>query len=230
MNKRSRRVSTECKFEAVIFDIDGTTWDIFPIYYEAVKQGLEKYDIPTPSMDFLIALLKSGESFSKKLTKMGESHGLRINIDDLLKEIKHIFNVLEEREVQPYPGVTSLFSQLKNRNIKIGMATGRFASRERIRRICRRMEIDHFVDAVTSQRYVQNPKPAPDLIIECARRLETPPEKGLVVGDTRDDILAAKGAGATAIGVVSGIDNYREMMALKPLAVVKSLEDILHFV
>jgi phosphoglycolate phosphatase len=218
------------KFEAAIFDIDGTIWNIFPVYYQAVNACLKRHGIPSLEFDFLIGLLKAGEPFDKKLASLKESLKLKISIDDLIDEIRGVFSDLEARTVQPYPGVTLLFSHLKNHNTKIGMATGRFTPRKRIRRICRRMEFDHLVDAVTSQLYVQHRKPAPDLIIDCARLLNVNVKNTLVVGDTKDDMLAAKHAGAAAIGILSGIDNREEMMAVQPLAVVKRLEDILPFV
>ena len=217
-------------FSAVIFDIDGTVWDIFPIYYKAVNGVVEKYGLPAFEIDFLIGLLKSGESFAEKLREIKESFSLHISMEALMSEIKHIFRDLEERTVQPYPGVKPLFLHLKKNSLKIGIATGRSSSRVRLRKICRRMGIDHFIDAVASQLYVQNRKPAPDLILDCAGRLMISPERCLVIGDTKDDILAAKEAGAAAIGILSGIDNYEEMIAVKPLAVVKRLEDIVAFI
>jgi phosphoglycolate phosphatase len=218
------------KFEAAIFDIDGTIWNIFPLYYKAVTKSLKNHGIPPPDFDYLTGMLKSGESFREKLADMTRSLTLDVSIDEVIMEIRDIFNDLEERTLKPYPGAKDLFSQLKKHRLKIGLATGRRAPRERIRKICRKMGLDHFVDAVTSQHYVQNRKPAPDLIIDCARRLKVPIEKCLVVGDTKDDILAAHGAGGTAIGILSGIDNYKQMMEVRPLAVVKSLEEILEFV
>jgi HAD superfamily hydrolase (TIGR01549 family) len=218
------------KFGAVIFDIDGTVWDIFPVYHQAVKEGLKSHGIPPPNLDDLIGTLKTGESFREKLTHIAGSLPPDLLVDDLIVEIRDIFNNLEEQMVKLYPGAIHLFSELKNKNIKIGLFTGRISRREKIRKICRRMGIDHLVDAVTSQLYIQNRKPAPDLIIDCTGLLEVPVEKCLVVGDTKDDILAARNAGTRAIGILSGIDNYEEMMAVKPLAVVKSLEDILAFV
>jgi beta-phosphoglucomutase-like phosphatase (HAD superfamily) len=45
-------------------------------------------------------------------------------------------------------------------------------------------------------REVGKRKPAPDAILECAQRLQVPIKNCLVVGDTVDDILAARSAGA----------------------------------
>jgi len=230
MKERRYEGSKTGRFEAVIFDIDGTVWDIFPIYFQAVSEGLKKYGIPPVEIDLLIGLLKSGESFKNKISEMLDKLTPRIDIADLMKEVTDKFSDLEEESVQLYPDVPHLFSGLKNKNMKIGLATGRFSSRAKIRRICHRMGIDHFIDVVTSQLYVKHRKPAPDLIIDCARRLEVPIEKCLVVGDTKDDIIAAKEAGGTGIGIVTGMDNYEEMMGAKPLAVVKNLKEILAFV
>ena len=218
------------RFEGVIFDIDGTVWDIFPIYFQSVSEGLKKYGIPPVEIDFLIGLLKSGESFKHKISGMIGELKQRIDIAVFMKEVTDKFSDLEEEKVELYPDASSLFSMLKNRNMKIGLATGRFSSRERIRNICKRMGVDHFIDAVTSQLYVKHRKPAPDLIIDCASRLKVPIEKCLVVGDTKDDIIAAKEAGGTGIGILTGMDNYAEMMEAEPLAVVKNLKEIGAFV
>jgi phosphoglycolate phosphatase len=218
------------KFEAVIFDIDGTIWNIFPIYHRAVEEGLKHHGIPPPDPEDLTRMLKTGESFRERLADTTQKLGLDISIDNVMKEIRDIFFDLEERTVEPYPGAMNLFLGLKRRNLRIGLATGRLAPRERIRRICRGMGMDHLIDAVTSRRYVENPKPAPDLIIDCAKRLRATIGRCLIVGDTRDDILAANAAGGTAIGILSGIDNHSDMLAAKPLAIVRDLEDILVFV
>ncbi len=215
------------KFEGAIFDIDGTIWDIFPIYDQAVREGMKSHGFTPPRFEDLIGMIKTGESFREKLLSMTRQSDEAAVFDGVMSEIHRTFQDLEERALEPYPGVATLFSGLRENHIKIGLATGRRLERERIRRICRRMGIEHFIDTVTSQRYVPNRKPAPDLILDCARRLGVPVEKCLVVGDTKDDILAAQEAGGTAIGIVSGIDNSEELMSCKPFGVVKGLTEIL---
>jgi len=213
--------------EAVIFDIDGTVWDILPIYFQAVSEVLKKYDIPPVKEDFLIAQLKYGESFKKIITHTTSPTTAEIDPTDLLVDVKSMFRYLEEETVQPYPDVLGLFSALKIRNKKIGLATGRLSPRERIRKICIRMAINNYIDAVTSQLYVQHRKPAPDLIIDCAANLEVPIDRCIIVGDTRNDILAANNAGGTAIGVLTGLDSYDEMMMAEPFAIINNVKDIL---
>jgi len=217
-------------FEAIIFDIDGTLWNIIPTYFQAVNEELIKYDIPPVGIDHIIALLKSGAMFRNVITDIISAQNHLINIPDFMKNVSIRYRDLEEDGVQLYPDAPHLFAELKIRNIKIGLATDRLSSRGRIRRICLRMGIAHYIEAVTSCLYVQNQKPAPDLIIDCANHLAVPMEKCLVVGDTKNDILAAKEAGGTGIGILTGQDNYEEMMKVKPFAIVNNLMEILALV
>lgn len=216
-------------YGAVIFDIDGTIWDIFPTYFQAVSEELNKYDIPPVTIDFLMEQLNSGELFKNIVTNILKPVAQSISVADFLKDASQRYSELEEKGVQIYEDVPHLFSELKTRKIKIGLATDRHSSRERITGICLRMGIDHYIDAITSPLYVNNKKPAPDLIIDCAYQLAVPIEKCLVVGDTKNDILAAREAGGTGIGILTGQDNYEELMKAEPFAIVNNLKELLAF-
>ncbi|MCU1281132.1 MAG: pyrophosphatase [bacterium] len=48
-------------------------------------------------------------------------------------------------------------------------------------------------------------KPAPDLLLACARRLARDPARGLMVGDTERDVLAGRAAGMRTCGVTYGV-------------------------
>jgi phosphoglycolate phosphatase len=48
-------------------------------------------------------------------------------------------------------------------------------------------------------------KPAPDLLLECARRLDRDPRHGLMIGDTERDVLAGRAAGMRTCGVTWGV-------------------------
>jgi pyrophosphatase PpaX len=48
-------------------------------------------------------------------------------------------------------------------------------------------------------------KPAPDLLLECARLLGCAPARGLMVGDTERDVLAGRAAGMRTCGVTWGV-------------------------
>ena len=48
-------------------------------------------------------------------------------------------------------------------------------------------------------------KPAPDLLLACAGRLDRDPSRGLMIGDTERDVLAGRAAGMRTCGVTWGV-------------------------
>jgi HAD superfamily hydrolase (TIGR01509 family) len=48
-------------------------------------------------------------------------------------------------------------------------------------------------------------KPAPDLLLSCARQLGCDPARGMMVGDTERDVLAGRAAGMRTCGVTYGV-------------------------
>ena len=69
--------------------------------------------------------------------------------------------------------------------------------------------------------------PAPDGILECLKRMETPPSQAITIGDTPLDILAGKAAGTLTIGVLSGIGNRAQLQEEEPTAIIGRVSDLL---
>jgi HAD superfamily hydrolase (TIGR01509 family) len=104
-------------------------------------------------------------------------------------------------ERRPLPGAPDLLAELRERNVVHGIATSG-----------RRPEIDASLNAlgvpagtvVVARGDVARAKPEPDLFLECARRLEAPPDDCYVVGDAVWDLLAARRARMLSVGLLSG--------------------------
>ena len=63
--------------------------------------------------------------------------------------------------------------------------------------------LERFIDSIVTSREVVSRKPDPDTIVECAKRMKVPIEKCLVVGDTEDDIIAARKAGGIPVAILA---------------------------
>ena len=61
-------------------------------------------------------------------------------------------------------------------------------------------------DQILGPEDVPSPKPAPDMLIEAIRRLDTPPSDAVYVGDMTVDIQTARGAGVRVWVVPTGSD------------------------
>jgi phosphoglycolate phosphatase len=70
-------------------------------------------------------------------------------------------------------------------------------------------------------------KPAPDLLLECARRLARDPVRGLMVGDTERDVLAGRAAGMRTCGVTYGVLGVEGLTPHAPDFLVDRFADVL---
>jgi HAD superfamily hydrolase (TIGR01509 family) len=65
--------------------------------------------------------------------------------------------------------------------------------------------LDHFRGRIYSVSEVQRGKPAPDLLLHAAERSGVPPERCVVVEDSRSGVEAARAAGMRSLGYAGGL-------------------------
>lgn len=215
------------KISAVIFDIDGTLVDSFSAYYSAFNKGINQYKLGPVSREFLINCLKRGLGLAEIIRKILPSYLDESIIEKCKEKILKLFLKVEGDEVNPFPGINELFRDLKDRGIKIGVATGRMSRSEDEWRRFKRFGLDGFIDTIVTSKEVKRRKPKPDAIIECAKRLNVPVEECLVVGDTEPDVIAARKAGAIPAAVTTGQDSIDLLMKEKPEYVFRNLNDLI---
>ena len=93
-------------------------------------------------------------------------------------------------------------------------------------RILRKL-FDRYYGEVIGGDDVQNKKPHPDPLLLVAERMGIAPQQMLFVGDSRNDIQAAKAAGCPSVGLTYGY-NYGEAIDLsQPDVIYQSLNDLL---
>ncbi len=213
---------------AMIFDIDGTLVDSFPVLFSVFNKGIGHYELGPVSLEFLMGCFKQNQNLDEILRKVFPPNSESL-IGKCRKEISDLFWEIELNEVKLFPGTTELFKHLKGRGIRIGIATGRTSLPEKEWDRFERFGVHLFIDAIVTTREVGKRKPAPDAILECANRLQVPIENCLVVGDTVDDILAARNAGALPVAVSTGQDERDLLEKEKPELLFDSLKELSYF-
>lgn len=210
--------------QAVIFDIDGTLMDTFSAYYTVFTRGTEKYGLgPIPRED-LRKYLAEGQSLRTILERLFPKSTGEETFAACREDILRLFKELEVQEVRPFPGVDGLFRTLRGKGLKIGIATGRMSSVEDEWVRFRRAGLAECIGAIVTSREVPSRKPEPDVLVECARRLEVPPAACIVIGDTIVDIEAAKRAGAIAVVVTTGHEDEDRLVEAGAGLVLASLD------
>ena len=148
-------------------------------------------------------------------------------IDDALAErIDHRsgehFNRLNAMP-RPLPGARELLLELARGGIPHAIATASRAG-----------QVLASVDAlglpsrpmIVDGSHVRHAKPAPDLLLLAARRLGAAPETCWYVGDSTWDMQAARAAGMTAAGVVTGFATADDLLEAGADLAVRGLADL----
>jgi HAD superfamily hydrolase (TIGR01509 family) len=214
----------------VIFDIDGTLVDSFSTLVAVFNQGTSHFKLKPVTFEFLTECFKKNLNLGEILREIAAPTVDESVIEKWKKEILQLFLEVEVEQVRPFPGVPELFQKLKDRGMKIGIATGRTSLPENEWNRFKRFGLDRFIDALVTSREVEKRKPAPDAILLCALRLGLPAEECLVVGDTEFDVLAAKKAGAMAAAVSTGIDDFEFLRKSDPELLFKDIGELSSFV
>lgn len=210
----------------VIFDIDGTLVDSFPVFSAVFNDALRPYLADGVSDEFLADGLRKGLDLGAIFRSVFPPGTEASFLERLRREVMEHFLKIEGENVKLLPGVVDLFKSLRERALKIGIATGRTSPPEKEWERFKRFGLDPYIDGLVTSREVTRRKPAPDGLLECASRLQVAIGQCLAVGDTEIDIQAAKEAGAVPVAVSTGYDRIELLRKENPGLVFSNLIEL----
>ena len=127
----------------------------------------------------------------------------RFDLAESVEELKSIWNEMAmdkySHEVGFKPNADLFLQYCKEHNIRLGIATSN--SRELVNAVSDALGLDNYIDVIVTSCDVNRGKPAPDVYLETARRLEVAPENCLVFEDVPAGIMAGKNANMTVCAV-----------------------------
>jgi HAD superfamily hydrolase (TIGR01509 family) len=183
--------------KAVIFDMDGVILDSEPIHKKILMNLFRKMDLQINDCDY-------EEFLGLGLHKMWNLISLRFDLNQTIEELVIISNreiydcFLKIRNLEPQTGLTDFIFFCKRKNQKIAVASS--TARKTILLILEKLHMLHFFDLIVSGEEVEKGKPAPDVFLETARKLNLPSSACLVIEDSEHGVSAAKAAGMACIG------------------------------
>jgi HAD superfamily hydrolase (TIGR01509 family) len=182
---------------ALIFDCDGVLADSEQFSIDAWFEILKEYGIQTTIEEINTftgkTTLEVIKYFEKKFgMKLPENFGF-------LKEKKYM--ELSKNKVKAFEKVEEFLIILLRNNVKIAVASsGDF---EKIHFTLKETNLINFFDVICSSQEVKNGKPAPDLFLLAASKLNVNPENCIVVEDSIFGIQGAISAKMKAFGFTS---------------------------
>jgi HAD superfamily hydrolase (TIGR01509 family) len=104
---------------------------------------------------------------------------------------------LIDAHLEPFDDAIKAVAELRARGVKIAVASS--SVRERLNRTLARAGLRFEITIAGDE--IEHPKPAPDMFLLAARKLELPPERCVVVEDSGPGVAAGRAAGMPTLGV-----------------------------
>lgn len=125
------------------------------------------------------------------------------------------------RMSKPYPGVLEGIAELRAKGFALACVTNKTA--QFTIPLLEATGLAGFFPVVVSGDTMPNKKPAPDPLLEACRRLGIPAPEALMVGDSRNDALAARAAGCPVLLVPYGYTEGEDVQGIDCDGIVLSL-------
>ena len=185
------------EIKMVIFDMDGLMLDTERCYYNGVKEMCEKKQI---KVDMSIYRAVIGTSEAIDMEKFNKSTYPNDALEKMICQyVDNRRKELCEEGVAIKKGLRELLNILNKRNILRAVATS--TPKPIAEKLLERVGIKKEFSVIVSATDVKKGKPAPDIYLEVARRLQAEPSRCMVFEDVPAGIQAGKRAGMRVCAV-----------------------------
>ncbi len=180
----------------VIYDLDGTLLDTEPFYIRTTDAIFARHGMTLPPE---VRALMIGRPSRIAVPLMLERTALPMTAEEFLEERESLLAELFPAAL-PMRGARELTDHLHRHAVPQAIATS--SSRETLAQKVRSQPdwFDRF-HAIVSSEDVTHGKPAPDIFLEAARRIDAPPSQCLVFEDAPAGVEAALAAGMQVVAV-----------------------------
>lgn len=213
------------RVRAVLFDLDGTLLHTAPDLAAAANRMLRGLERATRDPDEIATYIGKGIPVLVHRTLTGALDGRAE--DALFERALAIFErcYAEEsgRTAAPYPNVVEGLACMQTAGLALGCVTNK-AERFTFD-LLHRSQLARFFGCVVSGDTVARKKPDPLPVLHACRQLAVQPANTLLIGDSANDVEAARAAGCAVWCVPYGYNEGRPVGSLNCDAVVADLAE-----
>ncbi|QEM88667.1 phosphoglycolate phosphatase [Glaesserella parasuis] len=216
------------QFKLIGFDLDGTLVNSLPDLALSLNSAFAEVGLPQASEELILTWIGNGADvlFAKGMEWTGKADEFS---QEELAQIKRRFGYFYGENVcnisKLYPNVKDTLEALKAQGYILAVVTNK--PTKHVLPVLQAFKIDHlFSEALGGQSLPQiKPHPAP-LYYLCGK-FGLYPHEMLFVGDSKNDILAAKAAGCKSVGLTYGYNYNIPISESEPDYVCEDFAEIL---
>ncbi|WP_457605257.1 phosphoglycolate phosphatase [Nitratifractor sp.] len=219
------------KKELILFDLDGTLIDSVPDLADAVNLMLEELGREPFPEATIRGWVGNGAATLVRRALSG-SHEPDPAVEPLFEEarqrfLEHYGSRIPGRTLL-YPGVRETLERLEERGYRMAIVTNK--PEPFVAPILEGLGIAGPFELIVGGETLPVKKPDPLPLLHSCERLGVAPDDAVMVGDSRNDILAARAAGIDSVAVSYGYNYDEPIESYEPKVVLKRFEELLeHF-
>ena len=177
------------KIKAILFDLDGVLMNSIDAWHHTYNGIIAHFNKkPMTKKDFQKIFGNTIEKNVRMIVNISTKEANRLAIKYFKKNIMY---------VRIFPETKSVLKKLSKKT-KIGLITN--TPRKILNPVLRHYKLKKYFDIIVTVDDVKKGKPAPDMALKACKMLKVIPKNAILVGDTKNDMIAGKRAGCIAVG------------------------------
>jgi phosphoglycolate phosphatase len=214
--------------KAVMIDLDGTLLDTIPDLAAAANATLTEIGRPNLDVETIKSYVGKGIPNLVKRCLTGSLDGTTEpsaeELDRVLPIFKRHYAAVNGRGTTIYPGVMEGLAAFRAQGLKLACVTNKAASFTEP--LLETVGLRHWFAVVVSGDTLPEKKPHPAPLLHICKELGVEPAHALLVGDSGNDVEAARRAGCPVYCVDYGYNEGADVHDLDCDAIVSRLDDV----
>lgn len=214
------------KVREVFFDFEGTVvdfqWQLIPAVEECLK-ALGRAGF-SPGWYGTNPSYAHVYNHTLHLAKQGKGDGDLLSVMSIIDKIYDKYDADALTRWNLYPDTLVVIEALRKQGFRMGIISnvGNLA----LRSAMDKLGLTHQVEVVISRNDVTELKPHPEGLIRAAKQLKVDPAESIFIGDSRNDVGAARRAGMLAGFIRGGEDTQKAMVKFPADLEIDSLSQL----
>ena len=208
------------KYNAVLFDLDGTLLDTLGDLHLGVNVTLENHGYPQRTLEEVRAFVGNG---ARQLMQLALPQGTsEAELESILAEYLEWYRVNFCVTAAPYTGVKAVVDALIAKGVKVAVVSNKpDATTKQL--------AEMFFPGLPAfgQRDDIPKKPAPQMVWRAMETLGVTAEESVYVGDSEVDVATARNAGLPLVAVNWGFRTTEQLLTAGAEIIVNTAEELL---